>query len=165
MLLVTALVSVERRHEYMSLVLHVDPDDSEHLALAQGLPFLDLSNPDNTRIWWAIREYAIVDSLDERVDLEVVLGVAVLYLLMMSAYLIADVFMAGHLTAFTIVSVFDLTVVGLLVVISLLGCVEVNEMLRSHGEVMLRARHTLWCPEAKVVGMAEAEVTEFLSSG
>jgi len=164
MRLVTALVSVESRHLYMSQVLQVDPEDADHLALAQGFPFLDLANADNARIWWAIREYAIVDSLDERVDLEVVLGVALIYLMMMSAYLIADVFMAGHLTAFTIVSFFDLTVVGALVVISLLGCVEVNEMLRSHGEVMLRARHTLWCPEAKVVGMAEAEVSEFLSS-
>ncbi len=33
--------------------------------------FLDLANADNARIWWAIREYAIVDSLDERTDLEV----------------------------------------------------------------------------------------------
>jgi len=164
MRLVTALVSVESRHLYMSQVLQVDPEDPDHLELAQGFPFLDLASADNARIWWAIREYAIVDSLDERVDLEVVLGVALIYLMMMSAYLIVDMFMAGHLTAFTIVSFFDLTVVGALVLISLLGCVEVNEMLRSHGEVMLRARHTLWCPEAKVVGMAEAEVSEFLSS-
>ena len=36
-----------------------------------GPRFLDLASADNARIWWAIREYAIVDSLDERVDLEV----------------------------------------------------------------------------------------------
>merc|ERR1719262_963278 len=80
----------------------------------------------------------------------------------MTVYLIADVFMSGNLTAFTLVACFDLVVVGSLVLFSLLGCVEVNEMLRSHTSHIMRARHTLWNPEAKIVGMAEAEVTEFL---
>lgn len=162
MLLVTALVSVERRHEYMRRVLRVDPEDMEHLLLAQKLPFLDLAHADNTRIWWAIREYAIVDSLDERVDLEVILAVALVYITMMSLYMVMDVVLSGHVTAFTPVCFFDLVVVGFLVLISLLGCVEVNELLRSHTSTILRARHTLWTPDTKTVGMAEAEVAEFM---
>jgi hypothetical protein len=162
MRLVTAVVSLEQRHEYMQQVLQVDPEDQEHMMMARGLPFLDLSRPDNTRIWWAIREYAIVDSLDERVDLEVVIGVALLYLMMMTIYLIADMFVSEKITAFTFVCTNDLVIVGALLIITLLGCVEVNEMLRSHTEVLLRARHTLWCPEAKVIGMDDEEVEEFL---
>lgn len=164
MSLVTAVVSLEQRHQYMKTVLCVDPDDKEHILLAQGLPFVDLAQADNMRIWWTIREYAIVDSLDERVDLEVVLGVALLYLLMMTVYLVADVFISGQITAFTFVCVNDLVTVGALLVVSLLGCVEVNEMLRSHSSTILRARHTLWCPEEKVIGTAETEVSEFLES-
>ncbi len=38
MRLVTALVSVESRHLYMSQVLQVDPEDPEHLEMAQGFP-------------------------------------------------------------------------------------------------------------------------------
>merc|ERR1719235_1698912 len=146
----------------MSKVLQVDPDDEEHLQLAQGLPFLDLSNADNTRIWWAIREYAIVDSLDERVDLEIVLGVALFYITTMSMYLIVDVILSGKPTAFTVVALFDLLVIGSMVLSSLLSCVQVNELLRSHTHTFLRARHSLWCPESKVLGMADNEIAEIL---
>merc|ERR1719235_3066964 len=146
----------------MSKVLQVDPDDEEHLQLAQGLPFLDLSNADNTRIWWAIREYAIVDSLDERVDLEIVLGVALFYITTMSMYLIVDVILSGKPTAFTVVALFDLLVIGSMVLSSLLSCVQVNELLRSHTHTFLRARHSLWCPESKVLGMADNEIEELL---
>merc|ERR1719235_2778593 len=146
----------------MSKVLQVDPDDEEHLQLAQGLPFLDLSNADNTRIWWAIREYAIVDSLDERVDLEIVLGVVLFYTTTMSLYLIVDVVLSGKPTAFTVVALFDLVVIGAMVLSSLFSCVQVNELLRSHTHTFLRARHSLWCPESKVLGMADNEIAEIL---
>merc|ERR1719453_3027394 len=162
MLLVTAIVSVQKRHEYMRNVLRIDPDDADHILLAKGLPFLDISNSDNTRIWWAIREYAIVDSLDERVDLEIVLAVAVFYLTTMSLYLVVDVILAGKPTAFTAVAIFDLVVIGALVLSSLLGCVQVNDLLRSHVHTFLRARHALWCPESKVLGMADNEIAEIL---
>merc|ERR1719453_713217 len=162
MLLVTAIVSVQKRHEYMRRVLRIDPEDDNHILLAKGLPFLDISNSDNTRIWWAIREYAIVDSLDERVDLEIVLGVAVLYISTMSIYLIADVMLSGAPTAFTAVAFVDLLVIGSMVLSSLLSCVQVNELLRSHTHTFLRARHSLWCPESKVLGMADNEIGELL---
>merc|ERR1719313_1206705 len=89
MLLVTAIVSGQKRHAYMRTVLRIDPEDADHVLFAKGLPYLDISSPDNTRIWWAIREHAIVDSLEERVDLEIVLGVALFYITTMSMYLIA----------------------------------------------------------------------------
>merc|ERR1719453_1231311 len=122
MLLVTAIVSVQKRHEYMRTVLRIDPEDTDHILLAKGLPYLDISSPDNTRIWWAIREYAIVDSLDERVDLEIVLGVALFYTTMMSTYLIVDVVLSGKPTAFTAVALFDLVIIGSIVMKSLLSC-------------------------------------------
>lgn len=162
MLLVTAIVSVQKRHEYMRNVLRIDPDDADHILLAKGLPFLDISNSDNTRIWWAIREYAIVDSLDERVDLEIVLGVALFYITTMSMYLIVDVILSGKPTAFTAVALFDLLIIGFMVMSSLLSCVQVNELLRCHTHTFLRARHSLWCPESKVLGMADNEIGELL---
>jgi len=162
MLLVTAIVSVQKRHEYMRTVLRIDPEDADHVLFAKGLPYLDISSPDNTRIWWAIREYAIVDSLDERVDLEIVLGVALFYITTMSMYLIVDVILSGKPTAFTVVALFDLLVIGSMVLSSLLSCVQVNELLRSHTHTFLRARHSLWCPESKVLGMADNEIAEIL---
>merc|ERR1719353_2785469 len=162
MLLVTAMVSIQKRHEYMRTVLRIDPEDVDHILLAKGLPFLDISNPDNTRIWWAIREYAIVDSLDERVDLEIVLGVALFYITTMSMYLIVDVILSGKPTAFTAVALFDLLIIGFMVMSSLLSCVQVNELLRCHTHTFLRARHSLWCPESKVLGMADNEISEIL---
>merc|ERR1719326_810643 len=162
MLLVTAIVSVQKRHEYMRNVLRIDPEDVDHILLAKGLPFLDISNSDNTRIWWAIREYAIVDSLDERVDLEIVLGVVLFYTTTMCLYLIVDMILTGKPTAFTAVALFDLLIIGSLVLSSLLSCVQVNELLRSHTHTFLRARHSLWCPESKVLGMADNEIGELL---
>jgi hypothetical protein len=162
MLLVTAIVSVQKRHQYMRTVLRIDPEDTEHILLAKGLPFLDISDPDNTRIWWAIREYAIVDSLDERVDLEIVLGVVLFYTTTMSLYLIVDVVLSGRPTAFTAVALFDLVIIGSMVLSSLFSCVQVNELLRSHTHTFLRARHSLWCPESKVLGMADNEIGELL---
>merc|ERR1719174_3681954 len=165
MLLVTAIVSVQKRHEYMRTVLRIDPEDADHILLAKGLPFLDISDPDNTKIWWAIREYAIVDSLDERVDLEIVLGVALFYITTMSMYLIVDVVLSGKPTAFTVVALFDLLIIGFMVMSSLLSCVQVNELLRCHTHTFLRARHSLWCPESKVLGMADNEIAEILDVG
>jgi hypothetical protein len=162
MLLVTAIVSVQKRHDYMRKVLRIDPEDDDHILLAKGLPFLDISNSDNTRIWWAIREYAIVDSLDERVDLEIVLGVVLFYTTTMCLYLIVDVILSGRPTAFTAVALFDLVIIGSMVLSSLFSCVQVNELLRSHTHTFLRARHSLWCPESKVLGMADNEIGELL---
>jgi len=162
MLLVTAVVSIQKRHDYMRNVLRINPEDSDHILLAKGLPFLDISSSDNTRIWWAIREYAIVDSLDERVDLEIVLGVALFYIMNMTFYLIVDVILSGKPTAFTAVALFDLLIIGGMVMSSLLSCVQVNELLRSHTHTFLRARHSLWCPESKVLGMADNEIGELL---
>merc|ERR1719178_258319 len=78
----------------------------------------------------------------------------------MSTYLIIDVILTGRPTAFTVVALFDLLVIGSMVLLSLLGCVQVNELLRSHTHTFLRARHSLWCPESKVLGMADNEISD-----
>merc|ERR1719443_2670317 len=65
-------------------------------------------------------------------------------------------------TAFTVVALFDLLVIGSMVLSSLFSCVQVNELLRSHTHTFLRARHSLWCPESKVLGMADNEIGELL---
>merc|ERR1719460_3518869 len=80
----------------------------------------------------------------------------------MSLYLVVDVLLAGKPTAFTAVALFDLLVIGGMVMSSLLSCVQVNELLRSHTHSFLRARHALWCPESKVLGMADNEIGELL---
>merc|ERR1719460_68214 len=80
----------------------------------------------------------------------------------MSLYLVVDVLLAGKPTAFTAVAIFDLLVIGGMVMSSLLSCVQVNELLRSHTHSFLRARHALWCPESKVLGMADNEIGELL---
>merc|ERR1719171_778540 len=80
----------------------------------------------------------------------------------MSLYLILDMIIAGKPTAFTLVAFFDLLVIGSMVLFSLFSCVQVNELLRSHTHTFLRARHSLWCPESKVLGMADSEIDEIL---
>merc|ERR1719460_2504484 len=80
----------------------------------------------------------------------------------MSMYLIVDVVLSGKPTAFTAVALVDLLVIGSMVLSSLLSCVQVNELLRSHTHTFLRARHSLWCPESKVLGMADNEISEIL---
>merc|ERR1719321_923531 len=80
----------------------------------------------------------------------------------MCLYLVIDILISKQLTAFTVVASFDVIVVGSMVLYSLLGCVRVNQLLRAHTHTFLRARHSLWCPEAKVLGMEENEVTELL---
>merc|ERR550514_1507031 len=77
-------------------------------------------------------------------------------------YLIVDVILTGKPTAFTAVALFDLLVIGSMVLSSLFCCVQVNELLRSHTHTFLRARHSLWCPESKVLGMADNEIAEIL---
>merc|ERR1719453_1346187 len=83
----------------------------------------------------------------------------------MSLYLIVDVVLSGKPTAFTAVALFDLLVIGGMVLSSLMSCVQVNELLRSHTHTFLRARHSLWCPESKVLGMADNEIAEILDVG
>jgi len=165
MLLVTALIDIRKRHVYMRDVLKVDPDDEEsfksHRMKAAGLPFLDLSHVGNLKIWWAVREYAIVDSMDERIALEVVLAVAILYVVMVICYSIVDFLLVEGVSGFTLVCIFDIALVGALVLRTLLNCVNVNDMLCSHQVAFRTARHSIFVPQSKIISLTDAEVLEF----
>jgi len=146
-------------------VLKVDPDDEEsfksHRMKAAGLPFLDLSHVGNLKIWWAVREYAIVDSMDERIALEVVLAVAILYVVMVICYSIVDFLLVEGVSGFTLVCIFDIALVGALVLRTLLNCVNVNDMLCSHQVAFRTARHSIFVPQSKIISLTDAEVLEF----
>lgn len=161
MLLVSALASVEARHQYLHDVLQVNLASEEGRRLAERLPYLDLTKCSNLRIWWALREFAIVDSMDERVALEVVLSMALMYQFAIILYSILELFVAGGVTAFTAVVLFDLTVIGAMVMLGTFSCVQVNNMLSSHQSALLRSRMHIWSPESKVIGLSIAEQLEF----
>lgn len=171
MLLVSALASVEARHQYLHDVLGPYLQRTEGVGLesergrkaAARLPFLDLTKSANLRIWWALREFAIVDSMDERVALEVVLSMALLYQFAIITYSILELFVAGGVTAFTAVVLFDLTAIGAMVMLGTLSCVQVNNMLSSHQSTLLRSRMNIWSPESKIVGLSVDEQLEFVT--
>lgn len=163
MLLVSALASHDYRHQYLRDMLEVEEDSGS--VKARELPLLDMTRASNVRVWWALREFAIVDSLDERIALELVVSAALLYQFSIILYCIIELFLAGGVTAFTAVSVFDLTFLSALVMLVLLTCVEVNSMLQSHESTILRARQQIWSPESKRIGLSLEEQQEFVEEG
>merc|ERR1719263_2514286 len=72
MKLTSALVHLEKRHAYLkSLLDEGTVTEDEFRTLSRKLPYISMDVVDNIKAWWLLREYAIIDTMDERVTLEI----------------------------------------------------------------------------------------------
>merc|ERR1719169_316339 len=109
-MLISALVSKKATIAYKS---HIESAYQIPITNAD-IPHMNLAKPELVKAWWMVREYALVDMMEERVPLEIVLVLSMSYILIVLVYTIIDFFVrtTGSIGAFTIQSLFDTLVIS-----------------------------------------------------
>lgn len=167
--LVSALVTVQSRHCYISQVLLPAADGDVHLfnKWCRSLPHISMGHVENIKAWWMVREYALVDTMDERTTLEIVVFMGMMSIILMTLQCLYDLYLAGTLesgevamavTSFQVQAVMDIVLIGYLVCVAMLRMLSVNDILADHGQLLLQARHYLLLPQASLMSLSDAEV-------
>lgn len=167
--LVSALVTVQSRHVYISQVLLPEADGDVHIfnKWCRSLPHISMGHVENIKAWWMIREYALVDTMDERTTLEIVIFMGMMSIILMTLQCLYDLYLAGTLassqvamavTSFQVQAVVDIVLIGYLVCVAMLRMLAVNDILADQGQLLLQARHYLLLPQASLMSLSEAEV-------
>jgi len=168
MKIVSALVHLEKRHTYLKTV--VAPrctSDEEYSRLSRKLPYFTMDNVSNIKAWWLIREYAVIDTMDERMTLEITCLLVFIVMFLMVVHSVLDFLMVGStvLTSFQVLTVLDLSMLGTISLFALGTYVEMNNLMREQADILINARHGLLTPESKLMDMTDAELVLALSSG
>jgi hypothetical protein len=168
MKIVSAMVHLEKRHTYLKTV--VAPrckSDEEFNKLSRKLPYFTMDNVSNIKAWWLIREYAVIDTMDERMTLEITCLLVFTVMFLMVVHSVLDFVMVGKtiLTSFQVLTLLDLSMLGTISLFALGTYVEMNNLMREQADILINARHGLLTPESKLMDMTDGELTLALSSG
>jgi hypothetical protein len=160
MRLISALVHLEKRHTYLKAV--VDDrflTEQEFRALSEKLPYISMDLVDNIKAWWLLREYAVIDTMDERVTLEITMVLVFGLLFITTGKCMFD-FLIGFedLTSFQVLSICDLLMLGYISLKSLWTYVEINNIMRSQADILIDARHGILNPQSKLMDMTDDEL-------
>jgi hypothetical protein len=168
MRIVSAMVHLEKRHTYLkSVVAPRCKSDVEFNKLSRKLPYFTMDNVSNIKAWWLIREYAVIDTMDERMTLEITCLLVFTVMFLMVVHSMLDFLMVGStvLTSFQVLTVLDLSMLGTISLFALGTYVEMNNLMREQADILINARHGLLTPESKLMDMTDAELVLALSSG
>jgi len=160
MRIISALVHLEKRHTYLKGV--VDErflSEQQYRALSRKLPYISMDVVDNIKAWWLLREYAVIDTMDERVTLESTM-VLVFGMMFVTTLKCMYDFLLGfdELTSFQVLSILDLLMLGYISIKSLWTYVEINNIMRTQADILIQARHGILNPQSKLMDMTDEEL-------
>jgi hypothetical protein len=160
MKLTSALVHLEKRHAYLkSLLDEGTVTEEEFRTLSRKLPYISMDVVDNIKAWWLLREYAIIDTMDERVTLEITMVLVFGLIFLMVGKCIFDFFIGqDELTSFQILCICDMLMLGYIVLKALWIYVEINDIMRSQADILIQARHGILNPQSKLMDMTDEEL-------
>jgi hypothetical protein len=166
MRLISALVHLEKRHTYLKGV--VDErylSEQEYRALSRKLPYISMDIVDNIKAWWLLREYAVIDTMDERVTLEITMVLVFGLMFLMTGKCMYD-FLLGfeELTSFQVLSICDLLMLGYISLKALWTYVEINNIMRTQADILIQARHGILNPQSKLMDMTDDELERAVST-
>jgi hypothetical protein len=166
MRIVSALIHLEKRHTYLKGV--VDDrflSERQYRILSQKLPFISMDVVDNIKAWWLLREYAVIDTMDERVTLEITMVLVFAAMMVTTAKCMYDFFLGfEELTSFQVLSICDLLMLGYISLKSMWTYVEINNIMRSQADILIQARHGILNPQSKLMDMTDDELERAVSS-
>jgi len=159
--IISAIVHLEKRHTYLTSV--VAPRCSsveEYQMLSHKLPFIAMNTVDNIKAWWLLREYVVIDTMDERVTLEITMILVFGGIVGIAIQCVYDFLMANstRLTSFQVLSIIDLTLLGILTLKALWSYVEINAIMREQADILIQARHAILNPESRLMDMTDEEL-------
>jgi hypothetical protein len=134
--ILTALISMNARQSYVDNVLctsGVPPEEAKELLAC--LPLLDLRKPENIRGFWRVREFSILDRMNERIGMEVLTEMLLIWLVLMAALAVRDIFWLHKVSAMVPVAMYDIAVFGILVLQALQCALHINNEMAGHGRI------------------------------
>jgi hypothetical protein len=166
MRLISALVHLEKRHTYLKGVVDEHYlSEAEYRALSRKLPYISMDVVDNIKAWWLLREYAVIDTMDERVTLEITMVLVFGLMFLTIAKCMYD-FLLGfeELTSFQVLSICDLLMLGYISLKALWTYVEINNIMRTQADILIQARHGILNPQSKLIDMTDDELERAVST-
>lgn len=166
MKLVSALIHLEKRHTYLKTVVKPRADAEEYKDFSQRLPYFSMDSLTNIKAWWSIREYAVIDTMDERMTLEITILLVFVVMFLTVAHSMWDFahVKTGTLTSFQVLSILDLTMLGVMSMSAMMKYVEMNDIMRDQADILVNARHEILTPESRLMDMTEDEIQLVLAS-
>jgi hypothetical protein len=160
MRIISALVQLEKRHTYLKGVVENRLLSVQQFGvLSKKLPYVSMDVVDNIKAWWLLREYAVIDTMDERVTLEITMVLVFAMIFFMTGKCMYD-FVLGfeELSSFQVLSICDLLLLGYISIKALWTYVEINNIMRSQADILIQARHSILNPETKLMDMTDDEL-------
>mmetsp|Transcript_145262 Transcript_145262/g.253522 ORF Transcript_145262/g.253522 Transcript_145262/m.253522 type:complete len:677 (+) Transcript_145262:88-2118(+) len=141
----TAMADASRRIEYAayylvsSLWFSLSVEESKEV-LAK-LPLLDLRVSNNVVAFWRLREYITMDRSDESMGISILIQIVAIYLILEFLATVAVMYVSETIPSLFLVTVFDLVVIGGMILFSLVSSVQMNSTMESHKEILAKARY------------------------
>merc|ERR1719498_743284 len=139
--------------------------EEEYKALCKKLPFISMDVVDNIKAWWLLREYAVIDTMDERVTLEITMVLVFGLIFLTIAKCMYD-FLLGfeELTSFQVLAICDLFMLGYISLKALWTYVEINNIMRTQADILIQARHGILNPQSKLMDMTDEELERAIAA-
>lgn len=115
------------------------------------LPLLNLKRGTNVAAFWRIREYVMLDRSNERMAMEVLMEMLIIWLIMNFLVTALTVYLISPLTPLIVITVLDLLVFGTMVISALGAALDVNTLMSNHLRIFVEARYDV------TLSLAEAE--------
>lgn len=149
----TAMADASRRMEYVQCYLmscfwyNLDAENSKDVL--SRMPLFDLRISSNVVAFWRLREFVALDRADEYMALSVLIQMVSSYLLLEFLATVFVMFISENIPSLFLVTLFDLVVIGGMILFGLFNSVKVNKTLESHKEILAKARYLVAQREAK----------------
>merc|ERR1719498_1888728 len=139
--------------------------EEEYREMSRKLPYISMEVVDNIKAWWLLREYAVIDTMDERVTLEITMVLVFGLMFLMTGKCMYD-FLIGfeELTSFQVLSICDLLMLGYISLKALWTYVEINNIMREQADILIQARHGILNPQSKLMDMTDDELERAVGS-
>merc|ERR1719498_636253 len=139
--------------------------EQQFRELSKKLPYISMELVDNIKAWWLLREYAVIDTMDERVTLEITMVLVFGLMFLTTGKCMYD-FLIGfeNLTSFQVLSICDLLMLGYISLKALWTYVQINNIMRSQADILIQARHGILNPQSKLMDMTDDELERAVST-
>merc|ERR1719498_718768 len=139
--------------------------EQQFREMSRKLPYISMEAVDNIKAWWLLREYAVIDTMDERVTLEITMVLVFGLMFLTTAKCMYD-FVIGFddLTSFQVLSICDLLMLGYISLKALWTYVEINNIMREQADILIQARHGILNPQSKLMDMTDDELERAVST-
>lgn len=143
-MLISAIVDPRIRMRYtMEVLMEAIPDEDEAKQVLKKLPLLDLKKGTNVAAFWRLREYCMLDRSNERMAMEVLMEMLILWIIMNFLVTALTVYFVSPLTPLIVVTVLDLLVFGFMLLIGLAAALDVNTLMANHVREFVEARYSV----------------------